>query len=270
MLSPRSMLWPMSMFLGSALGGLTTEKFGATASLLIDALSFIVSAYFISTLPALPADLQHKSSAKVSFSDFLKNGLSTFDRKLSVVQKGIFGIGGAAYFIQSLLGMSLEMGQTGAAGLSATFSARALGALSGAIVAKRFFSNKSEISLIAIGYLISGVAYCVVGFTTGTELYLFGIFAAHFGSILVWVYSTVWIQRTFEQNERGRAAGLDVGLFMLTTSLSTLVCGELITAELISATHAAAICGIFWVMMGVLMGMIKQNKFLTGPKNAEI
>ncbi len=254
-----SYVWPFSMFVGSALGGLTTEFLGAQTSLVLDAVSFLISAGFIFTLPALPARAPETSEEVVNFRSFLKTHLFSFERKIAVTQKGIFGIAGAVYLIQSLLGIGLDFGKTGAAGLSATLIARALGALSGALVIKRFFSKKSELNVITAGYMFSGLAYAAVGFDQSPVIFLGSIFFAHFGSLMVWVYSTIWIQRIFYLDERGRAASLDVGLNMLTTSVSAVVIGTLITSSVLSARAAAFYCGSFWIGVAAVLWLVGRR-----------
>jgi len=252
-----SMAWSTCMILGAALGGVVTEYFGVNFALIIDGVTFLVSAWLIYKLPPL-YPTQHHVHTEVTFRDFIKYRLFSVERKIAVLVKGLFGIGAAVNFIQSVIGLSLGIGASGAGGLSATLCARAFGALSGMIVAKKFFDSKSEIDLITVGMFFCGLSYFAVGISESIPLFLFSMFTAHFGSSLVWVYSTIWIQRIFPNEERGRAAGLDIGLFMLTSCVVTVLSGELITRGLLTPRGVAEMCGVFWILVAVTFIPIKR------------
>jgi MFS family permease len=250
--------WSLCMLVGAALGGIATEIFGVSIALIIDCATFFISAYFIYSLPPLLPTEKAEDRKSVSFKDFLLQRLSGREKPLSVLMKGVFGIGAAVNFIQAVVGISLGFGESGAGGLSATFMSRALGAITGMVVMKRYFEKKSEIGIITYGFLICGVSYFAVGISEGATLFLIAMFTAHFGSSMVWVYSTVWIQRLFPNEERGRAAGLDVGLFMLTSCVITLIGGELVSRDYVSAREVAEMCGLFWVAVGLILLPVRR------------
>jgi MFS family permease len=255
-----SICWSLSMLVGTALGGIATEFLGVKTALFLDAVSFGISAWFIYPIPALmPKKQADDSIHKVSFRDFIFNRLFNAERKVAVLIKGLFGIGGAINFIQSVIGLSLSVGETGAGGLSATFCARAFGAMCGMLFSKKFFESKSEFSVVIAGFFLSGFAYFSVGITDSIPLFLIAMFVAHFGSSLTWVYSTIWVQRIFENDERGRASGLDVGLFMLTSCIVTVICGELLSQNLMTARGAAEMCGLFWIVLGFALLPLKRR-----------
>lgn len=253
-----SVSWSLSMLIGTALGGIATECFGVKTALFLDAVSFFISAWFIYFLPELLPSKQEFESQKVSFRDFICNRLFSRERKVAVLIKGAFGIGAAVNFIQAVIGLSLSIGATGAGGVSAAFAARSLGALSGMMIAKRYFESTSEISLITFGFFCCGVSYFAVGVTEAVPLFLLAMFTAHFGSSMVWVYSTIWVQRIFNSEERGRAAGLDVGLFMLTSCIVTVLCGELVSYEILTARGVAGMCGLLWIAIGFALLPLKR------------
>lgn len=253
-----SISWSVSMLIGTALGGIATEFFGVKMALFLDAVSFVISAWLIYSLPSLLPKKHDTEDRKVSFRDFICNRLSSSERKVAVLIKGAFGIGAAVNFIQSVIGLSISIGETGAGGVSATFAARALGALCGMMVSKKYFESISEISLITFGFFCCGFSYFAVGVSDAVPLFLLSMFTAHFGSSMVWVYSTIWVQRIFNSDERGRAAGLDVGLFMLTSCIVTVLCGELVSHGILTARGVAGMCGVFWIALGIALLPLKR------------
>jgi uncharacterized membrane protein YjjB (DUF3815 family) len=75
---------------------------------------------------------------------------------------------------------------------------------------------------------------------------------AHAGGSILWVFSTVLLQRATEDQFRGRVFATELGLATLTMAASNYVVGELMDRFGLSPRVVTAGVGIFFLMPGVV------------------
>src|SRR5678810_443663 len=81
---------------------------------------------------------------------------------------------------------------------------------------------------IGISFIIAGVFYAAFGSATSFVLALIVLGIAHCGGSILWVFSTVILQRAVEDKFRGRVFAAELAFMTLTMAASNYTTGELL------------------------------------------
>ena len=263
--------WSVNLALGAAMGGLVTAWFGWKAAIVIDSLTFLVSAAAISTV-AVTA--RQRSNRTLSFRNI--SGLADISEGLVYVRA--HPNVGALLFVKSgwalsggLLVMLTVFGEQvfsdgGRGGLSgALYSMRGIGAALGPFWAWRIFGNEPDGMRRAIGvaFFISALSYLL--FSQAPNIYVASLFvlSGHLGGSIQWVFSSALLHANVEEAFRGRVFAAEIALLTLTLSLSTLVTGQALDAGF-SPRHIVAVLALFFVIPGSIwiffLSGVQRNK----------
>jgi hypothetical protein len=99
----------------------------------------------------------------------------------------------------------------------------------------------------AAGYMLLGVA----GHLWQASLC---VTLAHFGSSIVWVFSTTLLQLQSEDKFRGRVFAADLGLCMFTIAAGAYLAGRFVDAGF-AARHVASVAGMLMLLPAALWGL---------------
>src|SRR6185503_5198893 len=88
--------------------------------------------------------------------------------------------------------------------------------------------NRRMQASIGIAFLIGGLFYMAFGSATSFIFALIVLGIAHCGGSILWVFSTVILQRSVVDNFRGRVFAAELALLTLTMAASNYVTGELL------------------------------------------
>ena len=216
------------------MGGVATHYFGWPVVLSLDALSFLVSAWFVARVA-----YQHRSQRPkagdwlrtIGFRDLYEAGLYVKNRPKVAYTMSIkagWGLAGAVHLVLTLLGERVyTFGNRPDLGISALFVARAIGTAIGPVLARRWVGEnlaRSQ-SVILWGFFLSAVCYLLLGLVESPGLALFFVAVSHIGGGVTWVFSTVILQRLVVDAYRGRVFAAELGLATLLMSASTYVFG---------------------------------------------
>jgi hypothetical protein len=104
---------------------------------------------------------------------------------------------------------------------------------------------------IGIAFLIGGLFYILFGSATSFVLALIVLGIAHCGGSILWVFSTVILQRAVADNFRGRVFAAELALLTLTMAASNYVTGEMLDRFGFSPRLVTIGMGIFFILPGV-------------------
>src|SRR6185436_19321668 len=109
-------------------------------------------------------------------------------------------------------------------GFGLLYSARGLGTACGPALARRFLGEGSRAITISIGigFFVAALFYWFFGTGPAPALALLCVSAAHAGGSMVWIGSTVLVQRASPDAVRGRAFAFELILNTLTGAASPL------------------------------------------------
>ena len=111
---------------------------------------------------------------------------------------------------------------------------------------------------IGIAFLIGGAFYMAFGWATSFVVALLVLGLAHTGGSILWVFSTVLLQRGVEDNFRGRVFAAELALLTLTMAISNYATGELLDRFGLSARTVAIGIGALFVLPGVAWFVTKR------------
>jgi len=169
--------------------------------------------------------------------------------------KPAWGLGGGILTLLAVFGERIfPVGKSAATGIGVLFAARGIGTAVGPIVARRIAGEGDRRMQITIGiaFLIGGVFYVAFGAAQSFIFALVVLGMAHMGGSILWVFSTVLLQRSVEDSFRGRVFAAELALLTLTMALSNYVTGELLDRFGISPRLVTIGIGVCFVLPGIV------------------
>lgn len=255
-----SVTWSAMLTLGAAAGGLITGWFGTDAAFVLDALTFAVSAVLIAgvrlpkRVPALPTKLTFRRALGISETVEGARYVLRRPRVLALLLvKPAWGLGGGILTVLAVFGERIfPLGNSPATGIGVLFAARGIGTAVGPIVARRIAGEGTKQMQISIGisFLIGGLFYIAFASTSSFLLALVVLGVAHTGGSILWVFSTVLLQRGVEDGFRGRVFATELGLLTLAMAASNYVTGDFLDLGYSPRAVAIAI-GLFFLIPGI-------------------
>lgn len=252
--------WSVIFTMGMGIGGLATAWLGTDLVFILDALSYILSAWFIYKA-VIPQKEMSKAELKRTRNPFvgIKEGFSyliTTKRVLRpTLAKGFFTmfLGALTYM---LILVSEEILLMGSVGLGLLYSARGIGTGMGPIIGRRLFPNESDwIKVMGLCMIFTGGMYIIVGFTTSLILMLVFVLLAHTSSGANWVMSTVLLQRRTPDTFRGRVFSTEWLLFTLAQSVSVLMASALLENDIFTIQQLLVVFGVLLAAAGIIWGI---------------
>ncbi len=226
-----SATWSAMLALGASIGGLVTALAGRNVAFVINALSFLASAYFIgrthydSTPPPTPRLTGWLALTGVP--DLLEGFRYVRARShvaaLMFVKAG-WGLAGGVLLLLSVFGQRIfPVGGSTAAGIGVLYGARGIGAALGPIALRWILGQHPAGLRRAIGpaYFIVGGFYVALAFAPTLPVAALCVLLAHFGGAILWVFSTVLLQLEVPDRFRGRVFAAELALVTLTSSASS-------------------------------------------------
>ena len=256
-----SVTWSIMLTLGAAIGGLITGWFGTNAAFILDALSYVLSAVLIFNvrLPKRPKRERQKLSIgrllgiteTIEGARYVKHRPSVL---ALLLVKPAWGLGGGILTLLAVFGERIfPVGKSAATGIGVLFAARGIGTAVGPIVARRIAGEGKKRLQVSIGiaFLIGGTFYFAFGASRSFVLALLVLGIAHTGGSILWVFSTVLLQRSVEDSFRGRVFAAELALLTLTMAASNYLTGELLDRFGINPRLVTMGIGVFFLIPGI-------------------
>ncbi|HXD33883.1 MAG TPA: MFS transporter [Pyrinomonadaceae bacterium] len=257
-----SVTWSAMLTIGAAIGGVVTGWFGTNAAFILDSLSYVLSAVFIASIrfPKRPPRVKTELTVGkvLGVTQTLEGARYVKNRRrvlAFLLVKPAWGLGGGILTLLAVFGEKIfPVGRSTATGIGVLFAARGIGTAVGPIVARRIAgeSRQRMQSAIGISFLIGGVFYILFGTSSSFLFALLVLGVAHTGGSILWVFSTVLLQRDVEDGFRGRVFAAELALLTLTMAASNYVTGELLDRWHLSPRWVTAGIGIFFIIPGIL------------------
>lgn len=222
--------WSIMLALGAALGGVVTALVGWQAAIVVDAVTFLVSAGLLATI-TLPPPAADRSRPRgwLAFTGLpdLAEGFAYVRAHREVAAlllvKSGWALSGGVLVLLTWFGEHLFQGFGEGSGSGTLYACRGLGAALGPILAWRLLGEGRESMYRAIGlaFFVSAAAYLL--FSRAEGLLAAGAFVllGHLGGSVQWVFSTNLLQRLVPDRFRGRVFAAEMALLTLILSLST-------------------------------------------------
>jgi predicted MFS family arabinose efflux permease len=232
-----AMAWSVMFALGAALGGLVADSFGWRAALVVDAGTYLASGWLVSRI-VLPRRQRKRGAVDwltlTGARDF-RDGVRFIAARPPVATvifiKAGWGLAGAATLFLTLFGERVyAIAGRPDLGVALMLVARAVGTAIGPLLARRLVVDESPSAmrrLLGTAFVWPTLWYLAFSWVEHAYLAAACIVVAHFGGSVLWVYSTVLLQRMVPDAFLGRVMSTDLGLTTLTISASTWIYGWL-------------------------------------------
>ena len=272
-----STTWSLNLVAGAAFGGIALALLGYGASFLLNAASFLVSAFLISRMhfeePHAAAFPKLRGRDLLDYSPVLEGlGYVRRDRrlfatvlvKMGLAQMGVswvlFTVMGQRVFPLHASGLDPQRGAV--LGMSLLMGARGFGALFGPLGAARWAGHRESRlrTGILIGFLLVGLGYAMLGVAGSVWVACLWVILGHCGGSTVWVFSTTLLQLNTEDKFRGRVFSAELGLCMLTLAIGAYVSGVLIDHGLGPRTLAVSIGLVMFIPAALWAGAMQWWK----------
>jgi len=277
-----SATWSVNLMLGATAGGVVAALLGRDAVFVLNALSFLVSAALIFGMrfgePHTEGAHPWRMRELVDFSPILagiRYVRSHVRLRSTVFVK--FGnlIIGPSWVLFTVMGQKefavrwhgLDPARGAFLGMSLLLGARGLGALLGPLLTAPWAGHwipKLEIAILW-GYLATAAGYALLGVSGHLWQACLCVMLAHFGSSILWVFSTTLLQLQSDDKFRGRVFSADLGLSMFTIAAGAYLAGRFVDWGF-AARNVASVSGILMLIPAALWWLSIQRNSETAAQ----
>ena len=237
-----SITWSFCLAVGAALGGVVAVWLGRDAVFVLNAFSFLASAWLIRSMDFLEPHAEGRPALDwrelVAFAPVLE-GIRYLrsDPRLfgTVFVKGGIGLLGANNVLLPILGervfpvkvAGLDHDRAAMLGMSLLMGARGAGSLLGPLAGVRWaHDHESRLRRgIFFGFVLAAGGYVLLGSAASLPLAVLAVIVAHAGSSTNWVFSSTLLQMYTDDRFRGRVFAADYGICMIGISASSYLAG---------------------------------------------
>jgi MFS family permease len=230
--------WSAMLGFGAVAGGALTALAGRDASFVVDALSYALSAFFISRVTLRPverAPVAKTWAGRLGFEDLIE-GLKLLRaspdvRRVLWVKASWSLAGGGAIVLYAVMGSRLfAIAGSPEAGVGVLLAMRGVGAFFGPLVARRIGGDSPEFLERAItwAFFVTAIAWLAFAFAPILPLAALCLAIAHTGVATKWVFSTSLINLRVEDRFRGRVFSVDAMLPLIVLAFSSWATGRIL------------------------------------------
>ena len=263
-----SLTWSTMLALGAFLGGVVAAVFGAEAAFILDAMTFVLSAWFISRIVIAATKRKKVVKANSSWFDFVDGfrylwhepfilGIALVKAAGSLVWGGInvleITFSQEIYSFDTLaMGHLFPVEDGGTATLGMVYVVSGLGTGLGPIFMRRLLGDRFGRMMkgIGIGFVLLPIGILMIAFSTFFAGYLTGTLIRTVGSGTVWVFSAAMLQMIVPDKYRGRVFAFEFAALTLTQSISTFLAG--VWQDAWGVRQATAVFGFIGLVTVVL------------------
>jgi hypothetical protein len=273
--------WSANLLIGASVGGVVAAFFGRDTVFILNALSFLTSAFLIGGMrfaePHAEAAAPLRPSDLVDFSPVMEGIryirshptlLPAVFAKAGELMVGpswvIFTVMGAREF--AVHGHGIDTAGGAMLGMSILLGGRGLGAMVGPLVSARWAGENDQRLRrgILFGYLTVAVGYGMLGVSRNVWMAAACAMLAHMGGSTVWVFSTTLLQLHTEDRFRGRVFAADLGLGSLTFAVTAYLAGRFLDAGIAARTLAVSTGFVMLLPAAILAWVLHDGRWSKG------
>lgn len=235
-----SVTWSAMLAIGAITGGIVAELFGTEIALVIDSLTFVLSALLVAMIavPATPrseiggAKRDKPDKSERTFLDGVRFFINHPATAAAIFVKAGMSITSADTLLIIYGTQVFILGDQGITSMAILWAAFGFGAIVGPLITNRFSDDSVHTlrRLIAIGFVLIAVGWLMWGFAPSLEILSLAVIVRAMGGSVNWTYSSVIIQQQVPDEYLGRMFSLDFAGFELVQTVGILVIGLAIDA----------------------------------------
>jgi MFS family permease len=257
--------WSIIFTLGMGIGGLATAWLGTDLVFIIDALTYVLSAWFIyrAMIPQeemSEAELKRTRNPLTGISEGFQYLFDNHDVLRPTLAKACFTmfLGALTYM---LILVSEDVLMMGSVGIGLLYAARGVGTGIGPVIGRRIFDQERHwVRAMGLCMIFGGLMYSVVGWTTSFAIMMIFVFVAHAASGANWVMSTVLLQRRTTDTFRGRIFSTEWLLFTLAQSFSVMTASWILENEWLTIQQTMLVFAFGLAIIGGIWHITISNQ----------
>ena len=219
--------WSVMLAFGAALGGGVVYLFGIKIAFILDASTFLLSAWFISRIvPQEKSNKEDSPKQSGELSDAIRYLIAEpMVLVLSLLKAGLAVAGGIMTLIPLMASQLLSVSPS--LGIGILYSARGLGAALGPVLVRRIFGETASVLhwAIASAFFLKALSYIFIAYSHNLWTLSLGVaLATLFGSI-IWVFSSALIHLSAPDHYLGRVFSFELALLTLVMGFSNFGVG---------------------------------------------
>ncbi len=219
--------WSSMLALGAAFGGLVAGLLGVKWAFILDAFTFVLSAYWVQLIEV--EENLEAPGRRARWTDAVRVLTASPRLLLTACSKTIWCLGGGITLVLTLYGSEMfPLGRDGAISIGLFYACRGLGAGIGPFLARALVGQKVAALERAIppAFIVGCLGYTAV--SQGAELRwcLAFVVLAHLGGSTNWVFSTSLLHLSVPAEFRGRVFALEYFGMTLATATSAYLVGQ--------------------------------------------
>jgi MFS family permease len=268
--------WSMMLAFGAALGGLIVALLGTRTAFILDAFTFLISAWFIYRISEKDSTVD-KDATEIGTSGFkgLMDGVRYLKQNplilaLASVKSGLAVTGGIMTLIPLYANKLLSAPSAISLAIGAMYCSRGIGAAIGPILVNRIFGDSSKLLRKAIGisFFLSAGSAMLLSLTQNlwTASLTIGMITL-FGSI-IWVFSSALIHLEADPKFYGRIFSTEMGVMTLFMGFSNWAVGYAVDGLEMTPGQIAIRMGVFMLIPGLLwtwFSLSQRNRLKEEP-----
>ena len=260
-----SITWSAMLAVGAICGGIVAEIFGTQVALVIDALTFLLSAFIVVriVIPEVPrseigqAPQQKTAKSQRTFREGLRYLRKQPGIMAALLVKSAHSLTSADAMLIFYGTQVFVLGDQGITSMAILWAAFGIGAIVGPLVTNRFSDDSVKVlrRLIAIGFFLIALSWLLWGLAPSLELLALAAVVRAMGGSVNWTYSSVIIQKIVPDEYLGRMFSLDFAGYELVQSIGIVVIGLLIDAVSVDSiaviVYASAVVALFPLLLWI-------------------
>ena len=231
-----SFTWSTMLAIGALLGGLATAFFGVQTAFVLDALSFLLSAWFVTRIAVRSRGREHaestQSTARVAFLEIFEGMRYLWAQPVllafALIKAGGSLVWGSVNVLEIPLAEQIfPLNGNGTLTLGLLYAAVGIGTGFGPIVVRHLLGDTwgGMLKAVSIGYFAMTLGILGLALAPSLGWMLGATTVRGIGTGVVWVFSAVLLQILIPDRLRGRVFAFEFAAFTLTQSISTLWAG---------------------------------------------
>ena len=275
--------WSFNLAVGATLGGTVAAIFGRPTAFIINAGTFLLSAWFISRMHFQE---KHIEDTPPFHWKELFDFTPTLDgiryvggdmKRVSVLcLKGGLGLMGAHNVLLPIFGervfpmsnVLVDSSRAGMLGMSILMAWRGVGALIGPLVGAAW-AGDSERRMrfgIIVGFGMAAAGYTLLAFAPNAWVAGLCVVLAHAGGSIIWVFSTTLLMLLTKDQFRGRVFSAEFAIHFIVVSAASYAASSAIDLE-ISVREASMAVGLS-LLLPLLVWVLALQFWKNTPDNA--
>lgn len=255
-----STTWSVMLAIGAALGGVVTGEWGIYPAILVDAFSFLLSAYFIwrvrYTPPAMAPTGGGVGAALAQYVEGLRYLRRHLDVLMITLLKSAMGlaVSGGFQVVQVVVAERVFVyGEGGATGLGLIYAVVGIGTGIGPIWARRFTGDRVWPLRVAIaaGFALACAGMFIIVPLGGFGWVLFGSLLRGVGAGIVWVFSTQLLLQLTPAAVRGRVFSSDFAAQTLANAIGAAAAGWALDGTGLGVPGLLVVLAVVTLVFGV-------------------